>query len=73
LHIYRLLRGRTFSEKQPEILFATSLIRQLRLLRSQQHPQGGVLVTSFSTSGTEISLAEINLESTGVIKICNIF
>jgi hypothetical protein len=37
----------------------------LWLLGSQQHPQSGVLLTSFSTWGTENSLAEINLESTG--------
>jgi len=41
------------------------LIQQLRLLGPQQHPQSGVLLTSFSTWGTENSLAEINLESTG--------
>jgi hypothetical protein len=45
----------------------------LRILGSQQHPQSGVLLTSFSTWGTENSLAEINLESTGAIKDCNIF
>jgi hypothetical protein len=72
--IYRLLRGRTVSEKLPKIpLFGLSLINQLRLLGSQQHPQGGVLLTSFSTWGTENSLAETNLENTGVIKDCNIF
>jgi len=49
-HIYWLLRGRTFSEKLPKIpLFGPSLIHQLRLLGSQQHPQSGVLLTSFST------------------------
>ena len=64
--IYRLLRGPTISEKLPKIpLFGPSLIHQLRLLGSQQHPQSGVLLTSFSTWGTENSLAEINLESTG--------
>ena len=64
--IYRLLRGRTVSEKLPKIpLFAPSLIHQLWLLGSQQHPQSGVLLTSFSTWGTENSLAEINLENTG--------
>jgi hypothetical protein len=31
----------------------------------QQLPQSGVLLTLFSTWGTENSLAEINLESTG--------
>jgi len=65
-HIYRLLRGLTSSEKLPKIpLFGPSLIHQLRLLGSQQHPFSGVLLTSFSTWGTENSLAEINLESTG--------
>jgi len=59
------LRGRTISEKLPKIpLFGPSLIRQLRLLRSQQHPQNGARLTSFATWGTENSLAEINLEST---------
>jgi hypothetical protein len=67
------LRGRTVSEKLPKIpLFGPSSIHQLRLLGSQQHPQSGVLLSSFSTWGTENSLAEINLESTGVIKRCNI-
>jgi hypothetical protein len=64
-HIQKLLRGRTASEKLSKILlFGTSLIYQLRLLGSQQHPQSGDLLTSFSTWGTENSLAEINLEST---------
>jgi hypothetical protein len=67
------LCGYTASEKLPKItLFGPSLILQLRLLGSQQNPQSGVLITSFSTWGTENSL-EINLESTGVIKGCNIF
>jgi len=74
IYIYMLLRGRTVSENLPQIpLFGPSLIHQLRLLGSQQHPQSGVFLTSFSTLGTENSLAEINLESTGVIKGCNIF
>jgi len=69
-HIYRLLRDCRVSEMLPKIpLFAPSLIH----LGSQQHPQSGVLLTSFSTWVTENSLAEINLESTGVIKGCNIF
>ena len=73
-HIYRLLRGRTVSEKLPKIpLLGPSLIHQLRLLGSQYHPPSAVLLTSFSTLGTENSLAEINLESKGVIKVCNIF
>jgi hypothetical protein len=68
------LRGRTIYEKLPKIpLFGPSLIHQLRLLGSQQHPQSGVLLTSFSTWGAENSLAEINLESTGLINGCNIF
>ena len=66
-HTYRLLRCRTVSEKLPKInLFGLSLIHKLRLLGSQQHPQSGVFLTAFSTWGTENSLAEINLESTGV-------
>jgi hypothetical protein len=73
-HIYRLLRGRRVSEKLPKIpLIGPSLIHQLRVLGSQQHPQSGVLLTSFSTWGIENGLAEINLESAGVIKSCNIF
>jgi hypothetical protein len=73
-HINRLLRGRTVSEKLTKIpLFGPSLTHQLWLLGCQQHPQSGVFLTSFSTWGTENSLAEINLESTGVIKGCNIF
>ena len=65
-HIYMLLRGRTVSEKLPKItLFGPSLIHQFRLLGSQQHLQSGVLLTSFSTCGTENSVAKINLESTG--------
>jgi hypothetical protein len=63
------LRGRTVSDKLPEIpLFGPSLINQLRLLGSQQHPQSGVLLTSFSTWGTENSLVEKNLEITGCDK-----
>jgi hypothetical protein len=46
-------------------LSGPSLIHQLQLLGSQQNPQSGVFLTSFSTWGTEKSLAEINLESTG--------
>jgi hypothetical protein len=58
--------GRTISEKLPNIpLFVPSLIHQLRLLGSQQHPLSGVLSTSFSIWGTENILAEINMESTG--------
>ena len=72
--IYRHLRGRTLSENLQKIpLFGPSLIHQLRLLGSQQHLQSGVLLTSFSTWGTENSLAEINLKSTGARKVCNIF
>jgi hypothetical protein len=72
--ICRLLRGRTVSEKLEKIpLFGTSLIHQLQIFGSQQHQQNGVLLASFSGLGTENSLAEINLESTGVIKGCNFF
>ena len=61
-HIYRIVRGRAVSEKLPKIpLFGPSLIHQLRLLGSQQHPQSGVLLTSFSTSGTENILVEISI------------
>ena len=74
-HIYRLLSGRTVSEELPKIpLFGPSLIHQLQLLGSQQHPQSRVLLTSFLTCETEKnSLTEINLDITGVIKGCNIF
>jgi hypothetical protein len=42
--------GRTVSENLPKIpLFGPSFIHQLQLLGSQQHPQSGVLLTSFST------------------------
>ena len=45
-HTHRLLRGRTVSEELPKIpLFGPSLIHQLRLLGSQQHPPSGVLLT----------------------------
>ena len=65
-HTYRLLRDRTVSEKLPKSPpFGPSVIHQLRLLGSQQHPQCGVFLTSFSTWRTENSLAEINLENTG--------
>jgi hypothetical protein len=68
------LRGRTVFEKLSKIpLFGPSLIHQVRLLGFQQHPQSGVLLTLFSTWGTENSLAEINMESTRAIKGCNIF
>jgi len=70
-HIYVLLCGRTVSEKLPKIpLFGPSLIHHLRLLVSQQHPQSGVILASFSTWGTENNLAKINLEGTGLIKGC---
>jgi hypothetical protein len=60
------LRGRTVSEELSKILlFRPSLIHQLRLLGSQQHPQIGDLLTSFSTWGTENSLVEMNLKSGG--------
>jgi len=68
------MRGLTVSEKLPKIpLFGPYLMNQLWLLGSQQHPQNGVFLTSFSVWGTENSLAEINLENTGVIKGFNIF
>jgi len=54
------------SEKLPKIpIFGPSLIHQLWLLGPQQHLQSGVLLISFSTWGTENSLVEIKLESTG--------
>jgi len=59
------LRSLTVSEKLPKIpLFGSSLIHHLRLFGSQQHSQSGVLLTSFSTWGTENSLVEKKLEST---------
>jgi hypothetical protein len=65
-HKYRPLHGRTVSEKLPKIpLLGPSLIHLPQLLGSQQHPQNGVILTSFSILGSENSLAEINLESTG--------
>jgi hypothetical protein len=67
------LRGRTVYEKLPKTPpFGPSLFHLLRLLGSQQHPYRGVLLASFSTWGTENSLAEINLVNTGEIKDCNI-
>jgi hypothetical protein len=60
------LRSRTISKKLPKIpLFGPSLINQLWLLGSQQHPQSGVLSTSLSSRGKENSMVEINLESMG--------
>ena len=65
IHI-QAFAGSSFSKKLPNIpLFGLALIHQLWLLGSQQHLQSGVLLTSFSTWGTENSLAESNLESTG--------
>jgi hypothetical protein len=47
-HIYRILRGQTVSEKLPKIsVFGHSLIHQLWLLGSQQHPQSGVILIHF--------------------------
>jgi len=67
-HIYRLLRSRTVSEKLSKIpRFGFFLNHHLRLLGSQQHPQTGVLLNSFSICGTDNNLAEIDLEITGVI------
>jgi len=75
--MYRLLHGHTISEKPQKVpFFGPFLIHQLWLVGSQQHLHNGVLLTSFSTWGTENSLAEINLESTGggeLIKSCNNF
>jgi hypothetical protein len=60
------LRCHAVSEKLPKISpFRPDFILHFLLIRSQQHPQIGVLFTSFSTWGTENSLMEINLESTG--------
>jgi len=68
------LRGHALSEKLPKIhLFGPSLIHESQLLGSQQHPQIGPLLTSFSTWGTENILAEINMGSKVVIKRCDIF
>jgi hypothetical protein len=54
------------SEKLPKIpLFGPSLIHQLWLLGSQQHPHVGVLLISFSNFGTENILLEMNLDSMG--------
>jgi len=53
-HVYMPLCGRTVSEKLPKIpLFRPSLIHQLQLLGSQQHPQSGVLLTSFFNLGEQ--------------------
>jgi hypothetical protein len=55
-------------------LFGLSLINQVQLLGSQQHPQRGVLLISFSTWGTDNSLAEINLgEYGGLKKVVTLF
>ena len=65
-HIYRLLWGRTLFENLPKIpLFGPCLIHQVRVFGSQQHPQIGHPIISFSTWGTENRLAEINLQGTG--------
>jgi hypothetical protein len=62
-HVRRLLRGRAVSGKLPKIpLFGPSLIHQLRLLGSQQHPQSEVLLTTFLTLEKGNSRAKINLE-----------
>jgi hypothetical protein len=58
------LPGRIVSKKLPKIpLFGTSLIHGLWPAESKQCSQSGVFLTSFSSWGTENSLAEINLES----------
>jgi hypothetical protein len=55
IRVYRFLRGRTVAEKLLEIpLFRPSLIHQLRLRGSQQHPQSGVILTSILSWVTEI-------------------
>jgi hypothetical protein len=52
------LRCRRISEKLPKIPpFGSSLINQVRFVGSQQHPQSGVFLTSFSVWGTENILA----------------
>ena len=51
------------------LYFGSSLTHQLQFLGSQQHPQCGVLLTPFSTWGTENSMAEINLETAGGDKV----
>jgi len=64
------LSGGIVSEKLPKIpLFGPSLIYQLRFLGSQS----GVLLTSFSTWGTENSVTEINLENTAGDKGLSLF
>ena len=64
-YIYRLLRGHTVYGKRQKIsLFRPSLVHQLRLLGSEQQPQSGIRLISFSTWGTGNSLAEVNMEST---------
>jgi hypothetical protein len=63
------LCGRTVFEKLLKIPpVVPSLLHRLQLLGSQQHLQSGALRTSFSTWGTENSLAEINLDITGSVK-----
>jgi hypothetical protein len=53
--VYRLLRGRTVSEKLPKVpLFGPSLIHQLRLLVSQQHPQSGAFKLHFQLGEQKI-------------------
>jgi hypothetical protein len=59
----------TITARQLKSTFGTKrLIHQLWLLGSQQHPQSRVLLTSFLTWGTENSLAETDLDSTGCDK-----
>jgi hypothetical protein len=73
-HTYRILRDRTVSEKLPKIpLFGSSLIHQLRLLGSQQHPQSGVLLTSFfNFANRKYSGGDKSGEYEGEKKGCNI-
>jgi len=75
-HIYRLLCSCTVSEKLLKIPLFGPLIHQLGLLGSQQHPQSGVLLTSFSTWGTENGLTDKSGQywgGGGVIKGWKIF
>ena len=59
------LRSYSFWKAAENSSFWTFFNSSVMFLGSQQHPQSGFLWTSFSTWGTESSLAEINLESTG--------
>ena len=70
-HIYRFLRSPTVRANLPKIsLFWPSLILQLCLLEFQQHPQRGVLLTSFPNWGRKNSLSKINLQIQVEMKFC---